>query len=91
MIRSAKEQGIQVTCEVAPHHLFLTSHDLTHLASKGEVRPKLTSLRDQSALWENMELLIVLLRITHHTPWKRRAAWTPLQGSQGWKPCYLYY
>ena len=34
LIKAAKERGIKVTCEVAPHHLFLTKDDpypLSHL------------------------------------------------------------
>ena len=28
LIKAAKERGIKVTCEVCPHHLFLTSDDI---------------------------------------------------------------
>ena len=30
LIRLAKEKGLAVTCEVAPHHLFLTTDDATN-------------------------------------------------------------
>lgn len=46
-----------VTCEVCPHHLFLTSDDLEHLGLKGEVRPKLVSKEDQQALWDNLDVI----------------------------------
>ncbi len=29
LVRAAKERGVAVTCEVTPHHLFLTEDDLT--------------------------------------------------------------
>lgn len=48
---------MQVTCEVCPHHLFLSSEDKTHLGSKGEVRPRLVSKEDQQALWDNMDII----------------------------------
>lgn len=48
---------MQVTCEVCPHHLFLSSEDKTHLGSKSEVRPRLVSKEDQQALWDNMDII----------------------------------
>jgi carbamoyl-phosphate synthase/aspartate carbamoyltransferase/dihydroorotase len=58
VIRSAKERGMPVTCEVCPHHLFLTSADAAKLKGKrGEVRPSLLTLEDQQALWENMDII----------------------------------
>lgn len=55
LIKAAKAQGLPVTCEVAPHHLFLSRDDLEHLGpGKGEVRPELGSRQDVEALWENM-------------------------------------
>ena len=58
IIRLAKQSGMQVTCEVAPHHLFLTSDDLGTIGhAKGQVRPSLVTAEDQRALWENMEYI----------------------------------
>ena len=58
VIRAAKEQGWPVTCEVAPHHLFLTSEDLARIgAGRGQVRPMLVSEEDRQALWDNMDII----------------------------------
>lgn len=47
-----------MTCEVAPHHLFLSREDLERLGpGKGEVRPGLGSRQDVEALWENMAVI----------------------------------
>lgn len=47
-----------MTCEVAPHHLFLSRDDLERLGpGKGEVRPELASRQDVEALWENMAVI----------------------------------
>lgn len=47
-----------MTCEVAPHHLFLSCDDLERLGpGKGEVRPELGSRQDVEALWENMAVI----------------------------------
>lgn len=58
LIKAAKAQGLPVTCEVAPHHLFLSRDDLERLGpGKGEVRPELGSREDVEALWENMAVI----------------------------------
>ncbi|KAK2724125.1 hypothetical protein QYM36_002458, partial [Artemia franciscana] len=66
VIKMAKLKGIQVTCEVAPHHLFLSENDLGSLDSKGEVRPRLATLEDQQALWNNLEFIDCFA--TDHAP-----------------------
>jgi len=58
LIRAAKEKGLPVTCEVCPHHLFLTSDDIPSLgAGRSEVRPRLASSADRQALWDNLEVI----------------------------------
>ncbi|XP_060662092.1 CAD protein [Drosophila nasuta] len=67
LIRAAKEKGIRVTCEVCPHHLFLSTKDVERLgAGMAEVRPLLCSPEDQEALWEHMEYIDVFA--TDHAP-----------------------
>jgi dihydroorotase-like cyclic amidohydrolase len=67
LIRAAKEKGIKVTCEVTPHHMFLTQEDLPGLGrGRGEVRPRLASREDQDALWEN--LAVIDCFATDHAP-----------------------
>ena len=58
VIRAAKEKGLKVTCEVAPHHLFLTKDDVTSIgSSRIRVKPELCSKEDQQALWDNMDII----------------------------------
>jgi dihydroorotase-like cyclic amidohydrolase len=67
LIRAAKERGLKVTCEVTPHHLFLSEADLPTLGQgRSEVRPRLASLSDQAALWEN--LAVIDCFATDHAP-----------------------
>ena len=67
LIRAAKEKGIKITCEVAPHHLFLTDEDIPRIGTgRSEVRPRLASLADQKALWENLEVIDIFA--TDHAP-----------------------
>lgn len=58
LIRAAKEKGYPVTCEVTPHHLFLTQNDISSIGSgRAEVRPRLASPADRAALWENLAVI----------------------------------
>ncbi|XP_053565421.1 CAD protein isoform X2 [Bombina bombina] len=67
IIKAAKQKGIQVTCEVAPHHLFLCLDDLERLGnSKAQVRPMLGTREDLEALWNNMEIIDCFA--TDHAP-----------------------
>ncbi len=67
LIRAAKEKGLKVTCEVAPHHLFLSTNDLPTLpGGRGEVRPRLASPADVQALWDNLDVIDCFA--TDHAP-----------------------
>ncbi len=67
LVRAAKEKGIPVTCEVTPHHLFLTEKDLDRIGrGRGQVRPDLNSPADQQALWDNLD--VVDCFATDHAP-----------------------
>jgi dihydroorotase-like cyclic amidohydrolase len=67
LIRQAKERGLKVTCEVAPHHLFLTEKDIPALgAGRSEVRPRLAQPADRDALWDN--LAVIDCFATDHAP-----------------------
>jgi carbamoyl-phosphate synthase / aspartate carbamoyltransferase / dihydroorotase len=67
LIRDAKMCGIDVTCEVGPHHLFLSQDDAARLGQgRSQVRPPLATRADQDALWENMEFIDCIA--TDHAP-----------------------
>jgi len=67
LIRRAKEQGLKVTCEVAPHHLFLSEDDIPSLgAGRSEVRPRVATREDVAALWENLDVIDCFA--TDHAP-----------------------
>lgn len=55
LVKAAKERGLKITCEVTPHHLFLTADDLP--GGWGEVRPRLGSQADVDALWQNLAVI----------------------------------
>ena len=67
LIRAAKEKGYPVTCEVTPHHLFLSTADVPAIgAGRAEVRPRLASPEDVQALWDNMDVIDCFA--TDHAP-----------------------
>jgi carbamoyl-phosphate synthase/aspartate carbamoyltransferase/dihydroorotase len=58
LIREAKRKGLPVTCEVTPHHLFLTDSDVKKLPpGRAKVSPSLGSSVDQKALWDNIDII----------------------------------
>ncbi|KAJ8725618.1 hypothetical protein PYW08_003801 [Mythimna loreyi] len=67
IIKSAKERGLKVTCEVCPHHLFLSTSDIDDIGQgRAEVRPVLFSPEDQAELWKNIDIIDVFA--TDHAP-----------------------
>jgi len=70
LIKAAKEKGIKVTCEVCPHHLFLSKEDIPAIShghpGRGEVRPRLATQEDVDSLWINMDVIDCFA--TDHAP-----------------------
>jgi dihydroorotase (multifunctional complex type) len=66
LIRDAKARGVAVTCEVTPHHLFLTAGDEARLGTLGQMNPPLRSQKDTNALWENLKVVDCVA--TDHAP-----------------------
>ncbi|VDK42313.1 unnamed protein product [Anisakis simplex] len=57
MIREAKRQGWPITCEVCPHHLFISNDNTSLRDGCEEVRPKLATSADVKALWNNIDVI----------------------------------
>ncbi|WKX88725.1 hypothetical protein Q1695_008388 [Nippostrongylus brasiliensis] len=74
LVRDAKRKGWPVTCEVCPHHLFLTKDDLPE--GVREVRPRLATTEDKNALWNNLEYIDCFA--TDHAP----HTWTEKNGEK---------
>lgn len=66
LIRDAKARGLPVTCEVAPHHLYLTEADLPRLRGFGVMKPPLKRAADVDALWANIDVIDMIA--TDHAP-----------------------
>ncbi len=70
LIKAAKEKGLKVTCEVCPHHLFLSKDDILDISrghpGRGEVRPRLAAREDVDSLWANLDVIDCFA--TDHAP-----------------------
>jgi len=65
-IENARKNGVNVTCEVAPHHLFLNKDDVKRLGPLGIMKPPLLAKKDQEKLWEELEKIDMIS--TDHAP-----------------------
>lgn len=56
LVREAKAKGMQVTCEVTPHHFTLTEQDLYEADDKGHyiMKPPLCSKENQEAVLQGL-------------------------------------
>jgi dihydroorotase len=51
IIKRAKNEGLSVSVETTPHHLFLTIDDYEKLGTKVQMNPPLRTQEDATALW----------------------------------------
>ena len=65
-IEKARSQGINISCEVCPHHLFLTKNDISRLGTLGIMKPPLLSKKNQKKLWGNLDKIDMIS--TDHAP-----------------------
>lgn len=68
LLRKAKKEGQQVSAEVTPHHLFLTSKELRTHGAFAKMLPPLRSPDDLSALWKGLIDGTVETIATDHAP-----------------------
>jgi len=57
-----------VTCEVAPHHLVLSTDDYGHLGTYGKMNPPLRDAKNVFGLWKAVKSGMVQLIATDHAP-----------------------
>ncbi len=68
LIRQAKKQGLQVTCDVAVHHLIFSENDLVEFDTYYKVKPPLRTKEDQHALLEGLHDGTIDALVSQHTP-----------------------
>ena len=52
IIKQAKKEGLTVTVETTPHHIFLTIDDYDKFGTKVQMNPPLRTKEDAAALWQ---------------------------------------
>ncbi len=67
IIRKAKKEGVNITCETAPHYLVLTDMDLKE-DGKFKMNPPLRSEQDRKALIEGIKDGTIDMIATDHAP-----------------------
>jgi dihydroorotase len=79
LIAAAKDRGLPVTCEVTPHHLFLTREDAERLGPLGDMRPRLAGRNDVDALWAHINSTVDCIATDHapHTLAEKQSAAPP--------------
>jgi dihydroorotase-like cyclic amidohydrolase len=65
LIAAAKRRGAPLTCEVTPHHLYLTQADVERLGPLGDMRPRLASADDRGALWKHLGTTVDCIASDH--------------------------
>jgi dihydroorotase len=67
-VRQAKSSGVQITCEVTPHHFTLVDEDVIPYDTRYKMNPPLRSQADREALLGGLEDGTVDAIATDHAP-----------------------
>ena len=68
MIGKAKKEGIDITCDVTPHHLFFDDSVLTTFNTNFKVKPPIRSSEDREALVEGVRSGVIDAIASDHAP-----------------------
>jgi dihydroorotase len=78
VIKRAKEDGLNITCEVTPHHLSLTEKETDNFNTQGKVNPPLRTERDVEKMREAVREGIVDALVTDHAPHDEKSKQTTM-------------
>jgi len=82
LMRSAKKEGLPVTCDVAAHHLHLTDVDIGFYDSRYRLEPPLRGQRDRSAIREGLADGTIDAVCSDHTLVDQRGKMMPFAQAQ---------
>ena len=88
LIKKAKESRVNITCEVTPHHLLLTSKDLKRYRNLAVTIPPVRTREDVNALWSALKQGLVDTLGSDHAPHtmeekQRESVWEVKPGIAG--------
>lgn len=67
-LKKEKTNNRNITCEVAPHHLFLSTKDYKRLGTLGKMNPPLRDYQSQQRLWEGLNDGTIDIIASDHAP-----------------------
>jgi len=79
IVALAKQRGVQVTAEVAPHHLCLTDEAVRGLDTRMKMNPPLRTEADRRALVEGLRSGVIDCIATDHAPHAREEKEVPFE------------
>ncbi len=68
MIRSAKQRGVQVTCETCPHYYSFTVEEVLNSGTNAKMNPPLREEKDKQAIIQGLKDGTIDCIITDHAP-----------------------
>lgn len=68
MVRVAKQQGLNISCDVSANHLHLTEHDIGYFDANCHLKPPLRTQRDKEALSAGLKDGTIDAICSDHTP-----------------------
>jgi dihydroorotase len=77
-IKRAKDLGLNVTCEVTPHHFTLTEHIVKQHGAIAKMNPPLSTEEDCLAMIEGLKIGVIDCIATDHAPHDRNSKDLPL-------------
>lgn len=69
LLRFARKQGIRVTAEATPHHIFLTDEAVKEYDTSTKVNPPLRSRSHLEAVRKGLKEGLISCIVTDHAPW----------------------
>ena len=81
LIRQAKKDGLNVTCETAPHYFSLTEDDMVDYDAKYKVNPPLRTEEDLKAIIEGLKDGTIDVIATDHAPHTISEKQNPIQNA----------
>jgi len=68
MIREAKKQGVNISCDVSANHLHLTEHDIGFFDANCHLKPPVRTQRDKDAITAGLKDGTIDAICSDHTP-----------------------
>lgn len=81
LIRQAKKEGLNITCETAPHYFSLTENDMVEYDAKYKVNPPLRTKEDKEAVIEGLKDGTIDVIATDHAPHTVHEKMLPIQNA----------